>query len=409
MKEYKQWEDYKQAILEGLDEKQARSIGLLIENIHRENIGQLEESGHANKILVESTAPGSTVTSNISRYDMMFAPLVRRVMPALLAMNLVGVQPMPGPQGIVRTIRHRYSQTTLDTAGGTAVVTADDEASGVNVYDKYSLLALGDDYDAVDALDPFAQTVHLEGNRGKSMDIEVVTDRVQPQSRKLSAAWSLETDDDLQALDGLDTETELNNTLSDQIQRDIDRELLSDLESLAGTVESFDFVNVDGRYAGEKLASLMIAMDNLSAQIAMKTKLTGATWAVVSQKMFTAMKNAANSSFVPANDGDIRLASTLFVGTWGRVAVYVDPYATTDTVMLGRKGSSELDAGYWYLPYIPLQSSGAVRNPETGDHRIMLRTRYATYSATDATNTLADSPDHYARMAVANLALGFKN
>lgn len=401
---FENWEDYKGQILDGLDEKTSRMVGRLVENVHEDNVQTIGDPAHANRILVESTAPGSTVTSNISRYDMIFAPLVRRVMPSLLAMNLVGVQPLPGPRGIVRTIRHRYSQTTA--AGGP---TAGDEASGVNVFDKYSLLALGDDYDAVDLLDPFAQTVHLEGNRGKPMDLEVVTDSVEPKSRKLSAAWSLETDDDLQALDGLDTETELNNSLSDQIMRDIDRELITDLTALAGTVQAFDFTNVDGRYAGEKLAGLMIAFDNLSAQIAMKTKLTGATWMVISQSLFTAMKNASNSSFIPANDGDIRLSSSLFVGTWGRVAVYVDPYASGDTVLMGRKGSSELDAGFWYLPYIPLQSSGAVRNPETGDHRIMLRTRYATYKATDTDKTLGDSPDHYARLTVSNLQLGFKN
>ncbi len=403
---FENWGDYKEALLEGLDEKQSRQLGAIMETSHKENVSDTDQF---NKTIVESTAPGSTVTSNISRYDMMFMPLVRRVMPALLAQDLVGVQPLNGPRGIVRTLKFRYSETTNDTSGGTPVVTAGDEASGQNVYEKYSLLALGGDYDEVDALNPFDQTVYLEGNRGKPMDLEVVTDSVEPKSRKLSSAWSLEAQDDLAALDGLDLESEISQTLGDEIMRELDRELVNELTGLAGTVESFDFINVDGRYAGEKLAAMTIAFDNLSAQIAMKTKRTGATWMVVSQKVFTAMKNAANSTFVPANAGELSISSTLYVGTFGAgVSVYVDPQLETDSVLMGRKGS-DIDAGFFYLPYVPLSSSGVVRNPETGDLRVMMRTRYGLYAATDANNSLNDAADHYARATIANIQLGFTN
>lgn len=408
------WSEYKETLLEGLGEKQARMLSVMMESSHKENI-QVTDS--ANKIVVESTAPGSTVTSNISRYDMMFMPLIRRTMPALLAMDLVGVQPLNGPRGIVRTLRMRYSQDTETTSGsGTNAVAAGTEASGKNVFKKYSQLALGDAYDAVDAMNPFEQTVHLEGNRGKPMDLEVLTQAVEPKSRKLSAAYSLEAADDLSALDGLDIESELSQTLGDEILRELDRELLGELTSLAGTVEAFDFASVDGRYAGEKLAAMAIAFDNLSAQIAVKTLKGGATWMVVSQRVFTGLKNASNSTFIPAskftaaNNGELQLGSSLFVGTFGAgVKVYVDPYAESDYVLMGYKGSSEIDTGFVYAPYIPLSSSGVVRNPETGDHRVMLRTRYAMQKFTNTATSLGNSPDFYARSTVANLSLGFTN
>ena len=408
------WSEYKETLLEGLGEKQARMLSVMMESSHKENI-QVTDS--ANKIVVESTAPGSTVTSNISRYDMMFMPLIRRTMPALLAMDLVGVQPLNGPRGIVRTLRMRYSQDTETTSGsGTNAVADGTEASGKNVFQKYSQLALGDAYDAVDAMNPFAQTVHLEGNRGKPMDLEVLTQAVEPKSRKLSAAYSLEAADDLSALDGLDIESELSQTLGDEILRELDRELLGELTSLAGTVEAFDFTTVDGRYAGEKLAAMAIAFDNLSAQIAVKTLKGGATWMVVSQRVFTGLKNASNSTFIPAskfsaaNNGELQLGSSLFVGTFGAgVKVYVDPYAESDYVLMGYKGSSEIDTGFVYAPYIPLSSSGVVRNPETGDHRVMLRTRYAMQKFTDSSTSLGNSPDFYARSTIANLSLGFTN
>lgn len=413
-KEIKNWGEYKESLLEGLSEKQTRMLNVMMESAHSENVSVVDQH---NKVVVESTAPGSTVTSNISRYDMMFMPLIRRTMPALLAMDLVGVQPLSGPRGIVRTLRMRYSQDTETTSGsGTNAVAADTEASGKNVFEKYSLLALGDAYDAVDAMNPFEQTVHLEGNRGKPMDLEVLTQAVEPKSRKLSASYSLEAADDLNALDGLDIESELSQTLGDEILRELDRELLGELTALAGTVEAFDFATVDGRYAGEKLASMNIAIDNLSAEIAIKTRKGGATWMVVSQKVFTGLKNASNSTFVPAskftaaNNGELQIGSSLFVGTFGAgVKVYVDPYAESDYVLMGYKGSSEIDTGFVYAPYIPLSSSGVVRNPETGDHRVMLRTRYALQKFTDTATSLGDSPDYYARASIANLELGFKN
>lgn len=408
-KEIKNWTEYKESLLDGLHESHKVMMNCLFENVHKENVATLDDSTENNKVLVESTSPGSTVTSNISRYDTMFMPLARRTMPALLAMELVGVQAMSTPTGIVRTIRNRYSEETLATTAGAVAVAKNTEASGMNVYDKYSMLALGGDYDDVDNLDPFAQTVYLEGNRGKPMDIEVVTDRAETKSRKLSAAWSLETGDDLQALDGLDVQAELNTSLSDEILREKDRELITNLTGLAGTVESFDFLTVDGRYAGEKLAALTIQIDNLNAQIAMKTKRSGATWMVVGQRVFTALKHASNSSFVPANGGELSIMSSLFVGIFGAgVKVFVDPYADGDTILMGRKGSN-LDTGYFYLPYVPMSSSGAVRNPETGDFRILMRTRYGLYAATDPTKSLGDAPDHYARMTVSNLTLGFTN
>jgi len=414
LKDIKNWEDFKASMLEGLDDKQAKMVGTMMEASHKENMRTVRGStgyDEFNDVVINEAADaGATTTSNISRYDMMFMPLIRRTMPALLAMDLVGVQPLPGPSGIVRTLRFRYSESTETTAAsGVNAVTAGDEASGENVYDKYSRLVLGGAYDEVDNLDPFAQTVYLEGNRGKPMNLDVVTQRVEPGSRKLSASWTLEADDDLSALDGLDIESEITQSVGDEIQREMDRELLGELNALAGTVRSFDFLNVDGRYAGEKLAAMNIAIDNLSAQIAMKTKKGGATWMVVSQRVFTGMKNAANSTFIPANGGELQLNNSLYVGTFGAgVRVYVDPYAETDTILMGYK-KSNLDTGFVYCPYIPLQSSGVVRNPETGDNRIMLRTRYALHKFTDTSTSLGDSADYYARASVANIGLGFTN
>jgi hypothetical protein len=410
----KNWNDYRAQLVEGLDadKRKQKIVESVIDTCHADYVGTsddfnrlLLDQQEVNESLTESTSAGSTVTSNISRYDTMFLPMIRRTMPQLLAMDLVGVQPMSTPRGIVRTIRTRYSETTAN--GGP---TAGTEASGQEVFEKYSKIGMGQDYDAVDSLNPFQQTVHMEGRRGKPMDLEVVTKSVEPMSRKLSAAYSLEAEDDLNALDGLDLESEITQAVGDEILRELDRELIDELNDLAGIVDAFDFANVDGRYAGEKLAALSIAVDDLSDRIAVATKKGGATWMVISPRVFTALKNAANSKFVPANGGDLSISTSLFVGTMGgRVKVYVDPYASGDTVLLGYKGSSDIDTGLIYSPYIPLSSSGVVTNPETFDKRLQLRTRYGLTSFTDSADSLADSPDYYARATIANLELGFRN
>jgi hypothetical protein len=351
----------------------------------------------------------ATATGNISRFDMMFMPMIRRTMPALMAMDLVGVQPLQASRGIVRTLRTRYSEETLATAGGAVTVAAGTEASGTVVFDKYSKLVLGGDYDDVDALNPFAQTSYMEGNRGKPLSIDVVTDSVETMSRKLSASYTLEAADDLAAYDGLDIESELNMSLGDEVLREMDRELLAELNALAGYVTSFDFATADGRYAGEKFAALSVAIEALSAKIAQVTKQSGASWMVISPKLFVAIKNASNSTFIPAGSGNLELSSSLFVGTFGgNVRVYVDPYAATDSVLMGYKGS-EIDTGLIYCPYIPLSASGTVRDSATGDYRMMMRTRYGLYKAIDPTKSLGNASDFYGKANVSNLKLGFVN
>lgn len=406
MEQFKNWGEYKTALLDGLGDKKAALVGAMLENAHKEN---MEVKDAHNAIIVEAVDPGATQMSNISRFDMMFMPMIRRTLPALMAMELVGVQPLRASRGIVRTIRTRYSEQTSDSLTPPNVIVANGkEANGVNVFNKYSKLVLGGNYDDVDTLTPFQQTSYLEGNRGKPMNIDVVTDSVETMSRKLSASYTLEAADDLQAYDGLDIEAELSMTLGDEILREMDRELLDELSGLAGYVTAMDFANVDGRYAGEKLTALTIGLEDLSSTIATRTLKTGANWMVVSPRIFTGLKNASNSTFVPATN-NLEISTSLFVGTMGgNVRVYVDPYLTTDTVLMGYKGS-EIDTGLIYCPYIPLSASGTVRDSATGDYRMMMRTRYGLYKAIDPTKSLGNAADFYAKSNVSNLKLGFVN
>lgn len=384
----------REALLEGLSGKKREVTAQLLDNQNR-----------INNELMETVGAGVTGTANFARFDKVVGPLIRRVAPATIAMELVGVQPLNGPTGLVRTMRVRYSGTQL-AGSGPAV---NEEARGVSVYEKYSLIARGEAYTASDARTAEQIMLALEADGGNEMNIEVIKQTVTAKSRKLQAKWTIEADQDSKALDGLNLEQELVAALSDEIIRELDREILGDLTVLAGTVKAFDFATADGRYAGEKFAALSIGVSDLSSQIAVKTKRGGASWMVVSPNVLVALRHASNGAFVPATaSGDLSPSTSLFVGTMnGNIRVFVDIYASADTMILGYKGSSDWDSGYIYSPYIPLMQSQVVTDPDTFDPRIGLMTRYATTTFTDSNTSLGNSADYYARGTIANLALGF--
>lgn len=386
------WEKQKEILLEGLSGKHLTVTRTLLENQRR--------------YLQETAATTATGTSNIGRFDLVAMPLVRRVTPAVVATNLVGIQPMSAPVGIVNTLRVRYAQSVETTNGsGVNAVTAGTEANGVNIYEKYSLLASGEAYDAADSRTDWNQTLALESQGGNQMNLDVVTQNIGTKTRKLQAKWSIEAAQDAQALHNIDIEQELVAAMADEIVREMDRELLTNLRNLAGTVKAFDFATADGRYAGEKFTALSIGISDLSNQIAIKTKRGRATWMVVSPNVYTALSHSNSGTFVP---GTLDVGSALFVGTYGgNVQVYLDLYQTTDEILLGYKGSSELDTGYVYSPYIPVMQSDRIVDPATYNNQIGLLTRYALTAFTDTDTSLGNSADYYARGTVSNLTLGF--
>ena len=387
------YKERKEVLLEGLSGHKLRVVDALLENQFK-----------ATKKLLETAGAGVVASGNFQRFDQIVGPLVRRVMPAVIAMELVGVQPLTGPTGAVRTVRARYS--TTKTAGGP---TAQDEASGTIVYDKYSLIASGDTaYTASDARTAAQITAALESDRGNLMNIETVMQTVTAQMRVLSAVWSIVADQDADNLDGLSMKDEMVAVLSDEIIRDIDREIITDLTNLAGTVKAFDFSQADGRFAGEKFSALSIGCSDLSRSIATKTKRGSATWMVVAPNVLTALTHASNGSFVPASpSGELMPNSTLFVGTFkGSVRVFLDIYASADTILMGYKGN-DWDSGFVYAPYIPLMAGDVIQDPSTLDYVMPMMTRYAKASFTSTTTSLGNSADYYARAVVSNLALGF--
>lgn len=392
MSEKLTWAEQKQILTEGLSGEALNVTETLLEN-QRKNP------------LFEAVGNGSN-SSNFARIEKSVLPIVRRVAPAMLAMDLVGVQPMTQPVGLATALRAKYANGVTDSEGN-PVVTAGDEASGQHLYEKYSMIAAGEDYNASDARSAAEITAALERQLGNEIEIEIVKQSVEAKTRKLQAKFTLEAQEDAEAMHGVALQSELVAAVSDQILRETDRELLLALESLAGTVKTFDFASADGRYGAEKFSAITIGMSDLSSRIALKTKLAGATWMVISSNLHTALLHADNGLFTPVPEA-VTLNRTTYVGNFaGRTRVYVDPHATSDTILMGYKGNSAMETGFVYLPYVPLQQSGIMTDSDTGDRKVALRTRYATCAFTDTDTSLGNSADFYSRGTVSNLKLGF--
>ena len=76
-------------------------------------------------------------------------------------------------------------------------------------------------------------------------------------------------------------------------------------------------------------------------------------------------------------DADKGEAGALKVGTLSRkFDIIVDPYFLRNVILVGRRGSSFLESGYVYAPYVPLQTTPTIFGPEDFVPRKGVMTRY---------------------------------
>jgi len=229
------------------------------------------------------------------------------------------------------------------------------------------------------------ETLEFEDKIGEvSFDLEAVT--VSVTERKLRAQWSPELAQDVSAFHNIDAEAELTALLSEQVAAEIDREILRDLRKGAAWSLRWDYngwkrVNNGSVNYNQKdwNQTLITAINQISAQIHKSTLRGGANWIVVSSEIsaiFDDLEYFHVSNAAP--DQDQYNMGIERVGTLsGRYQVYRDPYFPPNTVLLGHKGSSLLDTGYVYAPYVPLQLTPTMYNPFNFTPIKGIMTRYA--------------------------------
>jgi hypothetical protein len=221
-----------------------------------------------------------------------------------------------------------------------------------------------------------------------SFELKSVT--VSVIERKLRAQWSPELAQDVSAFHNIDAEAELTALLSEQVAAEIDREILRDLRRGAAWRMTWDYAGITGRgidtsnsgafYTQKEWnQTLITAINQVSAQIHKATLRGGANWIVVSAEISAILDDLEYfhvSNAAPEQDkynmGIERIGSL-----GGRFQVYRDPYFPADTILMGHKGTSLLDTGYIYAPYVPMQLTPTMYNPFTFAPVKGIMTRYA--------------------------------
>jgi Major capsid protein Gp23 len=373
------WQETKEALLEGLQGTKRTVMATTLENTR--------------KYLSESATAGATSAGNVATLNRVILPVIRRVMPTVIANELVGVQPMTGPVGQIHTLRVRYSDS------GNNVTAGEEAFSPFKIAAAYS----GNDTDS----NPKANsTAALEGVAGKRMSIQILKQTVEAKTRKLSARWTFEAAQDAQAQQGIDIEAEIMAALAQEITAEIDQEVLGSLRSLAGTAtETYNQAAVSGTatFVGDEHAALAVQINRVANLIAQRTRRGAGNYAVVSPFALTILQSATTSAFARTTEGTFEApTNTKFVGTLNSaMRVYVDGYAADSTgVLVGYKGSSESDAPAFYCPYIPLMSSGVVLDPATFEPVVSFMTRYGYVELTNTASSLGNAADYLGKVDI---------
>ena len=385
------WSETKEALLEGLSGTRKSSMAVCLENTRRH--------------LAESATAGATSAGNIATLNRVILPVIRRVMPTVIANEIIGVQPMTGPVAQIHTLRVRYA----DGVGSGDVVTAGEEA--------LSPFKIAQAYSGNNATNgAAATTAAMEGTPGKRMSIQILKSPVEAKSRKLSARWTFEAAQDAQAQQGIDIEAEIMAALAQEITAEIDQEILTSLRSLASVEETYDQSLVSGTatFVGDEHAALAIQINRVSNLIAQRTRRGAGNWAVVSNQALTILQSATTSAFARTTEGTFEApTNTKFVGTLnGAMRIYVDAYKSdtddNNQVLIGYKGTSEADAAAFYCPYIPLMSSGVVLDPATFEPVVGFLTRYGYVELSNTASSLGNAADYLGKVAITSANVSFK-
>jgi len=387
------WSETKDALLEGLSGTRRSSMQVCLENTR--------------KYLAESATAGATSAGNVATLNRVILPVIRRVMPTVIANEIIGVQPMTGPVGQIHTLRVRYADSSNE------VVAGEEALSPFKIAQAYS----GNNNSTTPGA---AATSTLEGQPGNRMSIQILKASVEAKSRKLSARWTFEAAQDAQAQQGIDIEAEIMAALAQEITAEIDQEILASLRNLATVEETYDQSLVSGTatFVGDEHAALAIQINRVANLIAQRTRRGAGNWAVISNQALTILQSATTSAFARTTEGTFEApTNTKFVGTLnGAMRVYVDAYlpdsgsqAIQDNqVLIGYKGSSEADAAAFYCPYIPLMSSGVVLDPATFEPVVGFLTRYGYVELSNTASSLGNAADYLAKVSINSNTVSFQ-
>jgi hypothetical protein len=417
--------------------------------------GRLHEMGPLNEDPVGpgttdgvGTAGATTNSASARNWDPILIQLVRRTQPSLIANRLMGVQPMSGPTGLIFSMKAHAtdasgnsfgtgaSQTDLyapgttpnpDLGGGTAANPNQDSMTTAE------LEALGSDKavntgDAGVAEDPVFQT-----SPWAEVSFTIDQMSVTAQGKALKARYTVELAHDLKQVHGLDADTELSNILSGELVAELNREVVNTLftqavptlnttsfsHASAGGFDFFDYTgrittegtydlatDSDGRWEGEHFRNLVGMINRVAHEVALGTRRGLGNVIITDPITASAIDSAARTTGPADNPGGLEFSHDNVGVTYagmllGRYAVFVDPYMTTNEVLVGYKGANVYDAGYFYCPYVPLTVMRTVGEDDF-QPRIGFKTRYGMVHNPFTTGTAGENW-YYRKFVVAGV------
>ena len=379
-------------------------------------------------LLGESLAP-EVVTGNVDKFDPVLISLVRRTAPNLIAFDIMGVQPMSGPTGLIFALRPTYSTDQAGnsltanafydeanaafSAGGGVEVPGSQITDGTNTYPLANTYLRGADGGPTATLAQMIGATTKDGaelwgsgsdnGQIREMSFQIDKASVTAKSRALKAEYTVELAQDLKAIHGLDAETELANILTTEINAEINREIVRSIYTTCTGVTGIDarasrptgnsdfghpsLGVLDGRWLVERFKALVYKVETEANAIAKNTRRGKGNFIICSSDVASALATAGVLDPTPALTVDD--TGSTFAGTIGSgMKVYIDPYSYTgdDFIVVGYKGTSPYDAGMFYCPYVPLQMVRAI-GEDNFQPKIGFKTRYGVGVNPFATDT----------------------
>lgn len=419
------------------DKYKRRTLAMVIENQAEQGIG----FGVTENFLTEAAPVNSsgmvaagTDPAGLAKYDPILIGMMRRSLPQLMAYDLMGVQAMTGPTGLIFAMKARYGASRTNpealyneadtgfTGQGFGAVpsglhTGNNPVSGAYTTGKGMLTT---DAEALGT---------TGGNAWAEMNFSIEKVSVAAKTRALKAEYTQELAQDLKAVHGLDADTELANIVSNEIVFETNRELVRSIYqvamggALATTVPgTFDLdVDSNGRWSVEKFKGLAFQIRRDAAIIGQRTRRGIANVMICSSDVASALQMAGVLDYAPAlaaqiGIGEVDDTGNTYVGTFGKIKVFIDPYsanlsATSQFYVLGYKGATPYDAGLYYAPYIPLQQVRAI-DPNSFQPKMAFKTRFGLVAnpfvangsgVADGEALTAGMNQYYLKVSVLNL------
>lgn len=441
------------------DDHTRMNTAILLENQERWCLRESTFAGSPGSVFGYGASPATVGTQggNVGNVDFyatgdarlpkILIPMIRRTFPELITNEIVGVQPMSGPVGLAFALRYRYEGSNLDWQdptrrtydatnpgrfrGGPQAAAAGQEIgynylqtayTGTSSAKLSGLGVTGTDFDMLAEDQGVAEWLANYEMTGQipQITLEFEKTAVEAGTRRLAAKWSVELEQDLKNMNGIDIDNELTNAMSYEIQAEIDREMVMRMIQIALNAgrgkgwSTWSPISADARWLGERNRDFYQKVLIEANRIAVRNRRGAANFIITTPTVCTILEVLPEFKFMPVNSTvGTQQVGISKVGTLaGRFTVYRDtrteaqqPWirgarARLEYALLGYKGSEYYDTGIVYCPYIPVMVQRTI-GPNDFSPRVGLLTRYGVV------DHLFGAELYYHVIIVKNLGEGF--